>query len=157
MKILKGYVKNRSRPEGCIVEQYILEEAIEFCTDYLSNVESIRLPKSRHLARTSGEGITRKTIVTTLRKDWEQAQLYILHNDEEVEPYIERHKAMLKRLNPTRTNSWISREHNAIFIQWLKSHIYVELNVNSSNISDRLRWLAKWSNFSSLLLQCLYD
>ena len=49
MKILKGYVKNRSRPEGCIVERYILEEAIEFCTDYLSNVESIGL---QHLART---------------------------------------------------------------------------------------------------------
>jgi len=147
MKILKGYVKNRSRPEGCIVERYILEEAIEFCTDYLSNVDSIRLPKSRHLARTSGEGITGKTIMTISRKDWEQAQLYILHNDEEVEPYIERHKAMLKRLNPTRTDSWISREHNATFIQWLKSHIYAELNVNSSNISDRLRWLATGPTF----------
>jgi len=44
MKILKGYVKNRSRPEGCIVERYILEETIEFCTNYLSNVESIGLP-----------------------------------------------------------------------------------------------------------------
>ncbi|KAE9604361.1 hypothetical protein Lalb_Chr11g0070811 [Lupinus albus] len=25
MKTLKGYVKNRSRPEGCIVERYIVE------------------------------------------------------------------------------------------------------------------------------------
>ncbi|XP_052735518.1 uncharacterized protein LOC128197505 [Vigna angularis] len=134
MKILKGYVKNRSRPEGCIVERYILEEAIEFCTDYLSNVESIGLPNSRHLARTIGEGISGNTIVTISRKDWEQAQLYILHNDDEVEPYVEKHKDMITKLNPT-------------FIQWLKSHIFAELNVRSSLISDRLKWLANGPNF----------
>ena len=39
MKVLKGYVKIRSRPEGYIAERYIVEEAVEFCTDYLSNVE----------------------------------------------------------------------------------------------------------------------
>nr|GFB04706.1 hypothetical protein [Tanacetum cinerariifolium] len=30
MGILKGYVRNRSRPEGCIIEGYATEEAIEF-------------------------------------------------------------------------------------------------------------------------------
>src|SRR4051812_24144266 len=46
MKILKGYVKNRSRPEGCIAERYVVEEAVEFCTEYFSNVQSIGLLKS---------------------------------------------------------------------------------------------------------------
>jgi len=46
MKILKGYVKNHNRPEGCIVECYIYEEAIEVCSKYLTNIEAIRLPKS---------------------------------------------------------------------------------------------------------------
>nr|XP_004512662.1 uncharacterized protein LOC101489810 [Cicer arietinum] len=36
MKILKGYVKNPHRPEASIVERYIAEEAIEFCSDYMS-------------------------------------------------------------------------------------------------------------------------
>ncbi|RVW89710.1 hypothetical protein CK203_047225 [Vitis vinifera] len=40
MKVLKGYVRNRNRPEGCIAECYIAEEAIEFCTEYLSNVDA---------------------------------------------------------------------------------------------------------------------
>ena len=40
MKVLKRYVRNRNHPKGCIVECYILEEAIEFCTKYLSNVEA---------------------------------------------------------------------------------------------------------------------
>ena len=41
MKVLKGYVQNPNHPEGCIVECYIIEEAIEFCIEYLSNVEAI--------------------------------------------------------------------------------------------------------------------
>jgi len=34
MKILKGYVKNRSRPEGCIAERYLVKEAVEFCNEF---------------------------------------------------------------------------------------------------------------------------
>ena len=41
MKVLKGYVQNPNHPEGCIVECYIIEKAIEFCIEYLSNVEAI--------------------------------------------------------------------------------------------------------------------
>ena len=43
MKILKGYVRNRSRPEGCIVECYIAEEAVEFCSEYMTGVHNIGL------------------------------------------------------------------------------------------------------------------
>ena len=31
MRVLKGYVRNRTRPEGCIIECYIAKEAVEFC------------------------------------------------------------------------------------------------------------------------------
>jgi len=55
MKILKGYVKNYSRSKGCVVERYIVKESIEFCTKYLGNVDSIGLPRSRHIGRTIGK------------------------------------------------------------------------------------------------------
>jgi len=35
MKISKGYVKNPYQSEASIVERYIVEEAIEFCTTYM--------------------------------------------------------------------------------------------------------------------------
>ncbi|XP_073273266.1 uncharacterized protein [Primulina huaijiensis] len=44
MMILKGYVRNRNRPEWCIAECYIVEEAVEFFSDYLSNVHIIGIP-----------------------------------------------------------------------------------------------------------------
>ncbi|KAL0546244.1 hypothetical protein IC582_016150 [Cucumis melo] len=43
MKVIKNAVKNRHRPEGCIVEGNILEEAIEFCSEFLCGVDPIGL------------------------------------------------------------------------------------------------------------------
>ena len=46
MKVLKTYVRNRNRPEGCMVENYIVEEAIEFCSEFIAGVSSIGLNSS---------------------------------------------------------------------------------------------------------------
>ncbi|XP_058776970.1 uncharacterized protein LOC131651323 [Vicia villosa] len=56
MKILKGYTKNPHRPEASIIERYIAEEAIEFCSNYLSEVNDVGVPKSRHDGRCEGVG-----------------------------------------------------------------------------------------------------
>ncbi|KAL6508939.1 hypothetical protein OROHE_021498 [Orobanche hederae] len=58
LKILKDYVMNRSRPEGCIAERYLIEEAIEFWSEFIPNVEAIGLPSARHNGRVDGEGVT---------------------------------------------------------------------------------------------------
>lgn len=55
MKILKSYVKNHNRPEGCIVESYMTKEALEFCSKYLVNIESIRIPKGKFEYDSRGE------------------------------------------------------------------------------------------------------
>jgi len=64
MKILKEYVKNHNRLEGCIVECYIYKEAIEFCSEYLINVETIGLPKSHFIKRNDDNNKTGQSIVT---------------------------------------------------------------------------------------------
>ncbi|KAL0556682.1 hypothetical protein IC582_005197 [Cucumis melo] len=46
MKVLKTYVRNRNRREGCMVENYIVEEAIEFCSEFIAGVSSIGLNSS---------------------------------------------------------------------------------------------------------------
>ena len=48
MKVLKGYTKNQYRPEASIVERYIVEECIEFCSHYIEIVKSVGVPKTRH-------------------------------------------------------------------------------------------------------------
>ena len=54
MKMLKGYVRNQNRPEGCIFESYITEEAIKFCSEYIGGAETIAVPNTRY---TSNKGI----------------------------------------------------------------------------------------------------
>ena len=40
MKKLKNYVRNKARPEGCIAEGYVAEEALTFCSMYLRDVQT---------------------------------------------------------------------------------------------------------------------
>ena len=54
MKILKGYVRNQNHPEGCIVESYVAEEAVKFCSKYIGSEETIGVPNTRN---TSNKGI----------------------------------------------------------------------------------------------------
>ena len=147
MKILKGYVKNRSRPEGCMVERYIVEEAIEFCTEYLSNVQSIGLPKSQLVEKKEGKNLIGNKIVAVSRVERDQVHLYVLHNENEVEPYVEIHKDVLRGLNPNRNENWIVREHNRCFIPWFKDHIYSKYYSDPASITERLRCLAYGPSF----------
>ncbi|XP_057418342.1 uncharacterized protein LOC130712526 [Lotus japonicus] len=143
MKVLKGYVKNRSRPEGCMVERYVVEEAIEFCTEYLSNVEPIGLPKSHHIRSIEGEGLFKSEILTIQAKEWQQAHLYVLHNAAEVVPYVDKHKEVIKGLNLNRSDNWLAKEHNRTFIKWLENHVYKEWQEDPTSVSKRLKWLSR--------------
>ncbi|RVW31767.1 hypothetical protein CK203_102030 [Vitis vinifera] len=89
MKVLKGYVRNRNRPEGCIVEWYIVEEAIEFCTEYLSNVDAIGILISANIDQKVGAPIPGGQVVTIDSNLWLHAHHYVLENTTIVQPYIE--------------------------------------------------------------------
>lgn len=85
MKVLKGYVRNRNRPEGCIAQCYIAEEAIEFCSEFLSELDSIGIPARKD----DDKPIGGSDVVEVDRMSLEQAHLHVLHNTNDVQPYIE--------------------------------------------------------------------
>ncbi|XP_019183937.1 PREDICTED: uncharacterized protein LOC109178839 [Ipomoea nil] len=118
MKVLKGYVWNRYRPEASIVESYIAEEY-------------------RHEGRSVGKGTRGRKVAGMPREDIEEAHLYILHNTSEVEPYLDEHKALIKEQNPRKTDMWIVSEHNRTFISWFKNKV-----LSATNYSEIVRWLA---------------
>jgi hypothetical protein len=99
---LKSYVRNRSRPEGCIAEGYVAEECLTFCSLYLADYVQTRLnARSRNvqddpdprvgldvfamLGRSLGKGIPTKFDADSLTK----AHQYVLFNCSAVKPYIE--------------------------------------------------------------------
>jgi len=42
IKILKGYVKHQYRPKPSMIERYIVEESIKFCSDYMTKSKTNR-------------------------------------------------------------------------------------------------------------------
>lgn len=88
MKILKGYVRNRRRPEGCIAECYVAEEAVEYCSEYLSNMYTIGIPSSNFDVDET-RPMTEATVKEISDEELEQAHRYVLTNDRDIDPYIE--------------------------------------------------------------------
>jgi hypothetical protein len=50
MGVLKKYVRNRARPEGSIAQGYGIE-VIEFCVDFIPDLNPIGVPESRYKGR----------------------------------------------------------------------------------------------------------
>ena len=92
IKVLKSYTKNQYRPEASIVERYVVEEAIEFCSDYIESSAHVGLPQSRHDCTRQGRGTRGFNVVTVDLQEVSQAHLYVLNNTTKVIPYIEAHK-----------------------------------------------------------------
>ena len=143
MKILKGYVKNRYRPEGCIAERYLVEEASDFCTNFLKNVDPVGIPKSRHDGRTSGQGTNVCDVISISLTEWEQAHLYVLHNTDDVEPFVEEHKDSLRAQHGDANENLITTLHNQQFCTWFKIRIMNEIAMGSEGVSETLKWLSR--------------
>lgn len=86
---LKSYVRNRSKPEGCVAEGYLVEECLTFCSRFFDEQsKSGTDTKDSHTdggypigSRRSREG---KSIHLD-NKTWTNAHRYILFNCENVE------------------------------------------------------------------------
>jgi hypothetical protein len=121
MGVLKKYVHNRARPEGSIAQGYGTEEVIEFCVDYIPDLDPIGLPESRHEGRLSGKGtLGKKTNILMQDEYFDKAHYTVLQNSSLVDPYIEEHKQSLRSEFPGRNESWITREHAKTFSIWLR-------------------------------------
>lgn len=63
MGIMKSYVKNRSQPEGCIIEGYASEEVVERCVYFIDSSGAIGVPISQHEGHLAGKGTIRKKTI----------------------------------------------------------------------------------------------
>ncbi|XP_024013230.1 uncharacterized protein LOC112087553 [Eutrema salsugineum] len=92
MKILKDYVRNPARPEGCIAESYLSKECMQFCNLFLKKTTSVEDKTERNVeyeSRTILEGrpiSAAKTITLTRQENspFGCPSKYCI-----VEPYVE--------------------------------------------------------------------
>lgn len=74
--------------KGCIVECYIAKETLEFCTQYLSNIDAIGIPNARNDECKGGKTLPRCYVATIDHKLLLQAHYYVLENTTIIKPYI---------------------------------------------------------------------
>ena len=99
MRILKGYVKNKARSEGCITERYIDSECLTFCSMYLNDVDTIfnKVERNNEMVECGGEisifsckgrpfGITEERVMNGPELD--KIHTYILNNCPELNELI---------------------------------------------------------------------
>ena len=126
-----------------MIEIYIVEESIEFCSEYMSKANPIGLPaNSWHHRRSTSKCLRGVNISSKSQSEVLQAHLYILNNTNYVIPYIEAHKANVKENNPRQAEKWVLMEHNRTFMPWFKDEV-----LKDSTASETLTWLAAGLKF----------
>ncbi|XP_042460326.1 uncharacterized protein LOC122043816 [Zingiber officinale] len=129
MKVLKSYVGSRKHPDGCIVQRYLAEEAIEFCSEYLNDVDPIGVPQSIRDSKANGSGLQAcNTPIIVQQVDLE-------------------HKTFLKSMFPKKEKDerWIQDAHNKRFIDWFRAKVAAEIDSCNGGTTSSLTWLAHGS------------
>lgn len=94
MKILKGYVRNPARPEGCIAECYLADECMSFCNKNMKTTIEVDYQVGRNQdfdndVILEGRPISGGTSITLSDELLETAHRCVLFNTAIVEPYLE--------------------------------------------------------------------
>ncbi|CAN6702102.1 unnamed protein product [Malus baccata var. baccata] len=159
LQTLNRYVHNKGRPKGFIVEAYLVDECLSFCSMYLRDVESRRTRKGRNedgIGRGvygglsifdskgcymgSGENVELDLNVL------DQCHRYILNNCDEVHRFRRQHEEFLnmKHRRERLTMRQIQELSKKEFPEWFKQHMNSRCHPNDTLISQDLRWLANY-------------
>ncbi|GKE26941.1 hypothetical protein Tco_1442325, partial [Tanacetum coccineum] len=130
MKVIKGHVRNRNRPEGCIAEETIAEETIEFFSEYHKTMKTIGIPPDKHV---TNENEDEKPLSAGKSSEvsgevFQKAHLYVIQNIDEIVSYIERHKQVLKTKNLGKQIVLLENEHSKSFAKWLREEVIYACN-----------------------------
>ncbi|CAM8926030.1 unnamed protein product [Rhodiola kirilowii] len=134
---------DRHRPEGCIVEGYITEEAVEFCTNFLGNATAIGIPRPRHFDRFQGKGTSGSKQIVKSVDELSKAHFYVLQQIPEITPFIDEHLNIVRSAHPGKNEIWVQREHCRSFCKWLKSNESLS-NQGTSEEDESDDDLVKW-------------
>nr|GEX07063.1 hypothetical protein [Tanacetum cinerariifolium] len=152
VKVIKGHVRNRNKPKGCIAEETIAEETIEFFSEYYKTKKTIGIPPDKHVTNDNED---RKPLSAgksseVSKEVFQKAHLYVIQNTDEIVSYIERHKQVLKTKNLGKRIALLENEHSKSFAKWLREeviytcneiHVEIELAISKDSVSETVRWI----------------
>jgi hypothetical protein len=161
--IIKAYVRNRAHPDGSIVQGFLTEECISFCKNYLNEENTpVGLPANKHLGRFEGVGHnTGKRAMDVdcygRRANFNRAHLVALQHIEDLKPWVEEHKTMIKNsARKPMTEEEIFRAHNSSFAHWFKDQIDANPSPMTSE-SNRILLALSYGPAPNLMTYQAYD
>ncbi|GKA19689.1 putative transposase-associated domain-containing protein [Tanacetum coccineum] len=107
-------------------------------------METIGIPPDKHETYENEEGkpfLAGKSSEVSA-KLFQKAHLYVIHNTDEIVPYIERHKQVLKTKNSGKRIAFLENEHCKSFAKWLCEEVERELAIEKESVSETLRWIS---------------
>jgi hypothetical protein len=121
MSTLNRYVSNRAYPEGCMIESYTTEEAVNCCTKYIRDGNAIGLPVHTHEGRTGGMGCVGRKVRTNVDHEIiQQAHFAVLNQLVSMDKWVEKHLDDIRRTAPGCTERMVQRQHRSQFMTWIK-------------------------------------
>ncbi|XP_057452582.1 uncharacterized protein LOC130744411 [Lotus japonicus] len=129
---LKGYVRNKSRPEGSIAEAHLVEECLTLCSRYLHGGVETRLNRMRRNGDRSHPslghpigGKKKGEVISLNYKSKNQAHRYILFNHDEVQNFIREHENEIASGNKRKRWSK-AKSQGQDFIEWFKTRALMD-------------------------------
>ena len=94
MKVLKDFVRNPARPEGCIAESYLAEECVQFCSDFLKKTTMVEDKEDRNTEYENssiqeGRPLSAGTAITLTEMEKNIAHLVVIQNMAALDTYVE--------------------------------------------------------------------
>ncbi|GJX62195.1 hypothetical protein Tco_0295095 [Tanacetum coccineum] len=111
--------------EGKLQVDYECEMAFELLSEYHKSMETIGIPPHKHETDENQEGkplsACKSSEVST--ELFQKAHLYVIHNTDEIVPYIERQKQVLKTENLGKRIVFLENEHSKSFAKCLRKEV----------------------------------
>ncbi|KAK1648278.1 hypothetical protein QYE76_066083 [Lolium multiflorum] len=146
--VMKGYVRNRARPDASMAKGFLTYECISFCQNYLSTEDDedhVGLPPRTHLGRLAGvghrEGYRSVHVgIENRRDDFERAHRVALQHLKLTEPFVQEHKSMVEQnyidMGRPRKMGDVTKKHNSSFTRWFKQTQLAEAQRNTPSTED---------------------
>ncbi|CAH9095946.1 unnamed protein product, partial [Cuscuta epithymum] len=142
----------RARPEGSIAEAYIANEALSFCSMYLSDIETrfnrlernwvesdVSTAGSLSIFQSRTRPIGKMSLITLDYAMRNRAEWYILQNCPEVQQYIDEHKEVISLRNTICSLDEIQLKE---FPEWFQRKIFSLQECSTPEVNKQLVSLA---------------
>ncbi|KAK1626767.1 hypothetical protein QYE76_001082 [Lolium multiflorum] len=145
---MKGYVRNRARPDASMAKGFLTYECISFGQNYLSTEDDedhVGLPPRTHLGRLAGVGHrggyrSVHVGIENRRNDFDRAHRVALQHLKLIEPFVQEHKSMVEQnyidMGRPRKMGDVTKKHNSSFTRWFKQTQLVEAQRERPSTED---------------------